>query len=104
VGSSLIGDVSSATFSPDGKYIVMGRFICMFDAQKGQPIGDLVFFGDWYDNSAYFSSDGKYIVTSSLSAIKIWKFTSIEELIESTKEQFKDRPLTPEERKKYYLD
>lgn len=104
----------SASFSPDGKYIVAvgssSVFIWMFDAQIGQPIGDPVACTDEGYESAVFSSDGRYIATLSTDksnyerAITIWKFLSIEELIDSTTEQFKNRPLTPEERKKYYLE
>lgn len=36
--------------------------------------------------------------------IMIWKIPLLQEIIDETRERFKNRQLTPEERKKYYLD
>ena len=56
-------------------------------------------------NSASFSPDGKYIVSASWDGtIRIWAFPSLQELIDSTTARFKTRQLTPEERRKYYLE
>ena len=39
-----------------------------------------------------------------LIKIIIWDYPPLEELIKETRERFKDNPLTPEERRKYYLE
>ena len=56
-------------------------------------------------NSATFSPDGKRIVSASDdNTIRIWDFTPLQDLIDQTRERFKDRPLTAEERRMYYLE
>lgn len=54
---------------------------------------------------AEFSPDGRSIVSSSADGtIRIWDFPSLQELIDKTRERFKNRKLTSEERRKYYLE
>lgn len=36
--------------------------------------------------------------------VRIWDFPPLQDLIDETRKRFKDRQLTPEERKKYYLE
>jgi hypothetical protein len=56
-------------------------------------------------NSASFSPDGKFIVSASFdNTIRLWEFPSVEDLIKVTYQRFKNRPLTPDERRKYYLE
>jgi WD40 repeat protein len=55
--------------------------------------------------TASFSPDGRYIVSASADGtVKIWDFPPLQELIDSTRERFKDRELTQEEKRKYYLE
>ncbi|MBQ5574827.1 MAG: PD40 domain-containing protein, partial [Bacteroidales bacterium] len=102
------GSVYSASFSPDGKYIVSAysdNTVRIWDAKTGQQVGNPLegHTGDVY--SASFSPDGRYIVSSSWdNTVRIWDFPPLQELIDSTRERFKDRELTQEEREKYYLD
>ena len=65
-----------------------------------------VFEGHNYDvKSAVFSSDGKKIVSAACDrTFKIWDFPPLQDIIDQTRERFKDCPLTPEERKQYYLE
>ena len=56
-------------------------------------------------NSAAFSPDGKFIVSAANDGtIRIWDFPPLQELIDQTRKRFKDRQLTPEEKRKYYLE
>ena len=54
--------------------------------------------------SASFSPNGRHIVSSSDSTIHIWEFPPLQELINKTHEQFKNRKLTPGERRRYHLE
>ena len=102
------GWVYSAMFSPDGKRIVSAsqdHTIRIWDAETGQQIGQPL-EGHTNDvRSASFSPDGKRIVSASYDkTIRIWNYPSLQELIDETRERFKNRKLTPEERRKYYLE
>lgn len=52
-----------------------------------------------------FSSNGERIACGySDGTVRIWYFPPLQDLIDQTRERFKDRPLTPEERRTYYLE
>ncbi len=73
------GEVISAQFSPDGKYIVTDSgdgTARIWEATSGNLLQDLK--GHTYSvNSAQFSPDGKYIVTASWDKTgKIWEVAS----------------------------
>ena len=57
-----------------------------------------------------FNSDGKQIISLSDDwksedlTIRKWDFPPLQDLIDQTRERFKDRPLTDEERRLYYLE
>ena len=101
------GSVESVSFSPDGKRIISAskdKSICILDAQTGQCLQILKGHTD-YVNSASFSPDGRRIVSASGDGtVRIWEFPPLQELINQTRERFKNRKLTPEERRKYYLE
>ena len=89
-------------FSPDGKYIITAsndNTSTVWDATNGARLLSLEGY------SASFSPDCRHIVTaSSDNLIRIYDFPPLQELIDQTRERFKDRPLTPEERRMYYLE
>ena len=99
--------VTSVSFSPDGKRIVSGsrdKTIRIWDATTGKELDTLKGHTSVVA-SVSFSPDGKRIVSGSWDkTIRIWDFPPLQELIDKTREQFKDYPLTPEERRKYYLE
>ena len=100
--------VNSAAFSPDGKRIVSAskdNTVRIWDAQTGKPIGAPLEGHTLGVNSAAFSPDGKRIVSASDdNTVRIWDFPPLEDLINQTRERFKGCQLTPEERRKYYLE
>lgn len=99
--------VLSANYSPDDKYIVTAsadKTIKIWESETGEDIATIKEHTDRV-NYAAFSPDGKRIVSaSSDNTIRIWDFPPLQELIDETRERFKDRPLTPEEKRKYYLE
>ena len=55
--------------------------------------------------SANFSPDGKRFVSSSYDGlVKVWSFPELQDLIDETRQRFKERPLTSVERLNYYLE
>ena len=104
IGSNIA--ILIASYSPDGKRIIAaaGNTISILDAQTGQIIQKLEeHSGDVL--SASFSPDGKRIVSASAdNTIKIWDFPPLQQLIDQTRERFKNRKLSEDERRKYYLE
>ena len=100
--------VTSASFSPDGKRIVSASWdntVRIWDAQTGRQIGQPLEGHTSSVESASFSPDGKRIVSASEDyTVRIWEFPPIEQLVDDTRKRFKNRPLTQEERRKYYLE
>jgi WD40 repeat protein len=100
-------NVCTAKYSPDGKYIISAsddEIVRIWDAETGKCI-ERLYGHNGRVLSAAFSSDGKNVVTiSNDSTIKVWDFPTLQQLIDETRERFKDRQLTPEERRKYYLE
>lgn len=98
--------VNSSTFSSDDKYIVStsnDNTIKVWDATTGICLQTIKEYPGLI-KYAVFSPNGRSIVSTSFEGIKIWDFPPIEDLIKETEERFKEYPLTPEERRKYYLE
>ena len=94
------------TYSPDGRMLA-------FTVEKTLRIWDSETFRELFvfeeeDDGIYsiaFSPDSKHIVSvSSSGSVCVWPIKPLQDIIDETRKRFKDRPLTPEERKKYYLE
>ena len=101
------GIIRTCAFSPDSKYLITGsddNTLKLWDVENGKLVYTME--GHLKDvTSVAFSPLGNQIVSSSLDGtIRIWDFPSLQELIDQTRERFKDHPLTPYERRKYYLE
>lgn len=96
-------EVMSAMFSPNGKLIVSTDQYCtecVWDVESGAVFQKL----ELPYTAVSFSPDGRRLVSSSCEDVLIWDFEPLQELMDRVRERFKNRPLTPAEKKKYYLD
>ena len=84
-------NVSSAAFSPDGKYVVTASWdntAKIWDAQTGKQVGETMKHDDIV-RSAAFSPDGKYIVTASWDkTAKIWDVQTGKQVGETMKHEY----------------
>ena len=111
IGNPLEGHLSyvkSASFSPDGNYIVSASWdntIRIWDTATRKQVGFPLKHNESV-NFASFSPNGKFIVTGTYyGTISLWDFPpSLQQLIKETRERLNDRQLSPEERRKYYLE
>ena len=97
--------VNTATFSPDGRYIVSAprdNTIKIWDTTYWVCVKTIECESDVRD--ANFSPDGRQIAYATGNKINIIEFPPLQELIDETRERFKNRELTPEERRMYYLE
>lgn len=97
--------VMNVSFSPDSKYVVStspDNTIRVWEVSTGHCI----FVIDNEERSGTsFTTDGRHIVSNfSDNSVDVWEFLPIQELIDDNRERFKNRQLTPEERKSFYLD
>ena len=96
-------EVTSVAFSPDGKLVVSvdGYYhVYIWDAESGAVFQKSEL--SW--NAVAFSPDAKLLVSCYDKDVIIWEFEPLQELIDRTRERFENRPLTQDEKKKYYLD
>ena len=105
--SVLIGhksNVTKAIISNDGQYTFSiskdDNTIIIWDTKSGCIIKRL---SEPNVSDVIFNPDNQQIISTG-DSIHIWSFHSLQELINRERERFKNRLLTPEERKKYYLD
>lgn len=103
----LDGGVEYAAFSQNEKLVVsvsINNTIRVWDVETGSCIYIIEGHTDRV-RFVSFTPDGLHIISySEDGTIRKWPFPPLQELIDQTREQFKDRPLTDEERKMYYLE
>ena len=94
-------------FSPDGRYIMTNineKKRKVYDVKTGNCVHTIERENDTLI-AASFTDDGRHIITvSSNGDVCQYDFPPLQDLIDQTRERFKDRPLTEEERKMYYLE
>lgn len=99
----LTASVYSMAQSRDGKYLVTTSHDCnvrVWDFASGVCLQNKRL--TQYSSSA-FNSDGTKILLGGYKS-GIIDFPPLQQLIDETRKRFKDRPLTKEERRKYYLE
>ena len=100
--TSAVMDVS---FSPDGKHVVStspDNTISVWDFSTGYC---LLVIDNEYKSGSSFTTDSSYIISNfSDDSVDIWEFPPLQKLIDENRERFKNRQLTPEERKRFYLE
>lgn len=104
------GEVTAVAFSPNDKYIVSGggyddNTVRIWNTTTGKQIGEPLVRHSKRIIAVTFRPDGKRVLSvSDDCTLFVRKFPPLQELIDQTRKRFKNRQLTPEERKKYYLD
>ena len=104
IDTELLDDICCVDYSPDGQYMLTGishETIIIWNVQAEAQVYSIE--ADFFNN-AYFSDDGKQIVAVTENYTRRWDFLPLQYLINQTRERYKDRPLTPIEKKTYYLD
>ena len=102
--------VNCITFNINGTHIVSGSndgIVRVWNVDSGIELKKMAGHSDRVISVA-ISPDDRSIVSASIGridrTIRFWEFPPLQELIDQTRERFKDRPLTDEERRMYYLE
>lgn len=107
--------ISSVSYSPDGKYIIASEqygepAIYILDVTTGQQVCEsMKVYTDTNHEilpeirSAVFTPDSRQIIATLEKSFIVWDFPPLQELIDHTNEQLKDRQLTIEEKRMFYL-
>ena len=105
--STLVGHTSvvyDCVFSPDGKYVVStshDTMVKLWDWKSGicltsQSLEQYL--------SVRYSNDGRHVVMVCGEEVRVLDFPPLQQLIDETRERFKNRKLSEDERRKYYLE
>lgn len=99
--------INSAVYNLDGSKILtasIDKSMKIWDTRSGILLQTIeIPFGS-IKYAAFNSVGNKIVSASSDGVVRIWDIPSLQDLITQTYERFKDNPLTPEERRKYYLE
>lgn len=99
------GVANNLTYSPDGRMLAfaVNKTVRVWDGGTFREV--YVFEDEDKINNIHFSPDSRRLVSVSMEGtVRVWRIPLLQELIDQTRERFKDRPLTPEERSTYYLE
>lgn len=97
---------TSAALSPDGQRIaaVCSNTVRLWEINTEEYVMSLS-FPDKEPESVSFSSDGRKLLASFKGGyIKVLDVPPLQDLIDDTLERFRNRPLTMEEKHRFYLD
>lgn len=100
------GYIIDLRYSPDGRYVIVAylNIIDIYDCLSWKKVCSLGSHED-YIISASFNMDCNEIVSASKDGtIRVWRYLPLQQLIDETRDCFKNRQLTIEERRKYYLE
>ena len=104
--------VAFAMFSPDDKHVLSFPFTYgpakVWDAKTGSDVLQINRSDNinmtFINNACFCPKDKRILAVLSDGYILSVDFPPLQELIDQTRERFKGRPLTPEERRMYYLE
>lgn len=99
--------VHSAFFSPSGKRIVSAHndgTIKVWDTETGKNIHTIEGYTGKVYLASFMPNETKIISVSADNILRVWEFPPLQDLINKTRERFKNRQLTLEERKMFYLE
>ena len=99
---------NNTSFSSDGKYVLLKMYqniLNVYSVENGCCVYSIEIEDDVIQDYS-FTDDGKHIicVLYEKGEVRQYDFPPLQELIDQTRERFKNRPLTEEERKMYYLE
>lgn len=89
--------VFSVSFSPDGKYFATSSFdktVIVWDYSSMKAIQTLKGHDSFVFSVSFNPKGGQIVSCSNDHSIRIWDFPSFERLINTTKERFRDYPLS----------
>lgn len=96
------GYIRYLSFSPDGSKVIStsdDHIVRIWDVSQGVVISDYNISAE----SAFFTPDGNHVVINNYN-ISVYSFVSLQKIIHDSFEPFKYKKLTPEERKRFYLE
>lgn len=105
--SNLSENANSISFSHDGALLVSTHddgIVRVWNATSGSLLNELKGHKG-KSVGAIFSSNNREIVSSDEKGnVKVWEFLPLQELMDRTRKRFQANPLTPEERRRFYLE
>lgn len=97
-----------ASFNPDGTKIISASVdgvVKIWDEKSGRLIVQLQLEHAGGIGCVAFNHDNTKIISARYDgSIRMWDYRPLQELIDETRERFKERQLTDEERQMYYLE